>query len=126
MKNIRQILVATAAAATLAVIPQGFAGQCRDQSTALSSPRQTRDPVVCAQSCTADLDLTTTIADTPGTPRMKADPSLAQASASYEPQCDSVQQIESMPGSPRQKMDPSDLAQPAPVETAVPQNLSMR
>ncbi|HEY3913459.1 MAG TPA: hypothetical protein VGN61_03145 [Verrucomicrobiae bacterium] len=126
MKNIRQILVAAAAAATLAAIPQGFAGQCNVQSDALSSPRQTRDPVICVQSCAGDLDLTTTIADTPGTPRMKADPSLAQANSTYEPQCDSVQQIESMPGSPRQKMDPSDLAQPVPVQSAIPQNLSMR
>src|SRR5580693_1521678 len=105
MKNIRQILIAASAGVSLMAMPHVFG----------DSPRQTPDPFIpVPQSFTSDMDLTTTIADLPGSPRMKADPSLAGANSAYAPQCDSVPQIESMPGSPRQKLDPSDLIQSMP------------
>ncbi|HEX3717490.1 MAG TPA: hypothetical protein VH595_05935 [Verrucomicrobiae bacterium] len=101
MKNIRQILAATSAAVVLVATSQVFG----------ESPRQTRDPVLVAPDSQPEcVDLSTTVADIPGTPRMKADPSLAAIPTTCGPKIDITAEIEAMPGSPRQKPDPSVVA----------------
>lgn len=116
MKNIRQILAATSAAVVLVATSQVFA----------DSPRQTRDPVLVAPDSQPEcVDLSTTVADIPGTPRMKADPSLTAIPVAYEPQIDITAEIEAMPGSPRQKPDPS-VVTPQPTPAPQDETLSMR
>ncbi|HEX4122891.1 MAG TPA: hypothetical protein VH619_19925 [Verrucomicrobiae bacterium] len=126
MKNIRQVLIAVSAGVLLAVTPQMFA----NEGDTLSSPRQTPDPSMCMAGCcsstcaaqpTASIDITTAIEDSQGSPRMKADPSLADMPVASQPECDLTGEIEALPGSPRQKPDVT-----APAATAQDETLSMR